>query len=69
MGKPVHPLIGELREIRKSQRLSQDAVGAAIGKVATAMTAYESGQHSPKIDTLCQWADTLGYDVVLKPKD
>ena len=66
-----HDIIIELREIRKESRISQDAIGAALGKHRNHISAYESGYpgyQSPRICTLEAWADTLGYEIILRAK-
>ncbi len=69
MVKPVHPIITELKAIRRSQKVSQDAVGFALGIQQAVISEWESGDHNPQLHSLSKWADTLGYDVVLKLKD
>ena len=64
----THPIITELRRIRKESRMSQDAVAAALGKDSTQITNYERGHQSPRISLIADWADTLGYELVLQPK-
>lgn len=63
-------LIDELRRIRQKSRISQDAIGAAIGKQECTIRAYERGRrgYAPNIDTMTSWADTLGYELALIPK-
>jgi transcriptional regulator with XRE-family HTH domain len=63
-----HNLIADLRKIRQDSRISQDAIGAALGSPRNVITEWELGQHSPKISTLSAWADALGYEIVLQPK-
>jgi transcriptional regulator with XRE-family HTH domain len=63
-------IISELRRIRQHSRISQDAVGAAIGKHRRTVVAYELGEkpYSPDVNTVSAWADTLGYELTIQPK-
>jgi transcriptional regulator with XRE-family HTH domain len=67
-----HEIVVELRKIREQSRISQDAVGAALGKTQAHISNYERGHpryQSPRICTLDEWADTLGYEIVLRAKE
>jgi transcriptional regulator with XRE-family HTH domain len=63
-----HKIVGELRQRRIEQRISQEAVGAALGLNRNAILKYEMGWMSPKIKMLCDWADFIGYEIVLQKK-
>ncbi len=70
MIKPVHPIITELKAIRRSQGVSQDAIGAAMGNDEHSKTInrLETGRHNPMLATITGWADALDYELVLRPK-
>ena len=71
MSMKPHNLISDLRRIRLENRISQDAIGAALGKSQSQITNYERGYpgcQSPRICTLEAWANTLGYEIVLQAK-
>jgi transcriptional regulator with XRE-family HTH domain len=65
----THPIVAELRKIRRAKEISQDAVGAALGKCSSQVSFYESGTNSPKLAMICSWADFLGYEIKLVRKD
>lgn len=52
-----------LRAARERNGLTQADVAAALGKTATAVSYWESGQRSPSIDDLAQLARLLGVPV------
>ena len=62
-------IIKQLKEIRKGERLSQDALAAALGMNSqSGISALERGIRSPTLFTLTCWADALGYELALRPK-
>jgi transcriptional regulator with XRE-family HTH domain len=63
-------LIAALRQLRRENRISQDAVGMSIGRSRYTIIAYEMGypDYSPDIDVIALWAEILGYELTLKPK-
>jgi transcriptional regulator with XRE-family HTH domain len=72
MTRKPHPIISALREVRLASRISQDAIGASLGKRSNEISAYENGhpgRQSPRICTLEAWASALGYEIVLRPKE
>jgi len=63
----IHPIIEELAAERRAQDLSQRAVGRAAGARSSAtVNAWERGLASPTLDHLTDWANALGFDVVLE---
>jgi transcriptional regulator with XRE-family HTH domain len=65
---PPHSILSDLRRIRQASRISQDAIGAAIGVTANNFSRYELGVYHPRIDRIASWAEALGYELVLRPK-
>lgn len=63
-----HPIIQQLRMERRTREWSQDAVAEQLGKGGHEVSRYESGKHSPLLHTVAQWADVLGYELVLVKK-
>jgi transcriptional regulator with XRE-family HTH domain len=67
-----HPIIDDLRRIRQEGRISQEAIGAALDKKTYRVIGrYERGDegYNPSLSTITAWADTLGYEIVLKKKE
>ena len=53
--------VGErIREIRKSQKLSQKQLGDRLGVSQAMVAQYENGDRNPKFETLLKIADALG---------
>jgi transcriptional regulator with XRE-family HTH domain len=64
----LHPVIAELRAVRKAWGLSQSELGckARIGRAMISLA--ENGNRSSRFGLVVQWADALGYEIILKPK-
>jgi transcriptional regulator with XRE-family HTH domain len=52
-----------LKEVRLRKNWTQGALGAAVGKSAGAISDYESGKRTPRIDVLINLADNLEVSV------
>lgn len=53
--------VGErIRQARKAQRLSQQALGEAVGAVQSAVGAWERNEAHPRRDTMLRLAEYLG---------
>ena len=68
MTKP-HPIVSALREIRIERRLSQTTLAGNIGVGQNVLAYRELGHCSPQLNSLTDWADALGFDIVLRPKE
>lgn len=66
--RDLHPVIGELRAARKGWKLSQSEVAERAGLGRTFISMAETGHRGVSFGLVTQWADTLGYEVILKPK-
>lgn len=64
----VHPLIREMTEIRRAWKLTRQDIAARAGYAYTTICHVEAGQRYPGLRLLQDWADVLGYEVVLRPK-
>lgn len=62
-------IIKQLRKIRRDQELSQDAVEAVAALGDGHISQLERGRRTPNLNTLTSWADALGYQIVLRPKE
>lgn len=65
---PVHPLVAQLRLLRHEQGISRACFSERLGWGAWALNHWEVGRHTPKLPALVDWAQALGYDVVLVPR-
>jgi|GEM_PF-4493160 len=62
-------IVAELRKIREEQKCSQDALSLLSGiNSRSYMNSLENGWRNPTLTTLTKWADALGYELALRPK-
>lgn len=66
--KATYPLIDQLKAHRKEKKLSQIALEDISGYSATQISYWETGYRYPKIHQFVDWANALGYEVVLRKK-
>ena len=64
----VHPVVKELTETRLAWDLSTDTVAERIGCSINHFRHLENGSNVPGFRVLNSWADTLGFEVTLRPK-
>jgi len=62
----VHPLIAELRKLRLAQGWTLDDLAWRISVGRSALSAYERGVRRPPIEAVEAYAETLGYELVLR---
>ena len=62
-------IISELRKIRIERNLRQKAIGRAVGRHDSDISAYERGISYPLAGVLDRWAEFLGYEIILRPKN
>lgn len=63
-----HPIITQLRMERRTREISQDSMAAMTGYHRVQIVQYENGYNSPKLETVSNWAEALGYELVLKKR-
>jgi transcriptional regulator with XRE-family HTH domain len=62
-------IVQQLRKIRQDQKLSQDAISMLGGICSKGYVAkIESGYRCPTLKTVTRYAEALGYELVLRPK-
>lgn len=61
-------LADQLREARKTARLSTTALAKEIGVSQSLVSGVENELHGTRIEVLERWADRCGYSVTLTPK-
>ena len=65
----IDPLIDELRMARRLAGLSQGELSAKLGR-KTSQTVYQwEGGSDVRLTSLRVWADALGLDIRLVPKE
>ena len=63
--RPIHPLMLELREIVIGQPVKQEMLAERAGYTSCAVSEWFSGRRTPRIHSITDLANALGYDVVL----
>jgi DNA-binding XRE family transcriptional regulator len=64
-------VIAQLREARRQMKLSQEALAAKLGMTVNSgstISRFESETYNPTLARLVEWADALGYELALRPK-
>ncbi len=65
----LHPLISQLRRERNKLGLTLTMVEDIIGHPEKAIRTWEKGQRKPRFSAFIDYANGLGFDVVLKRKE
>lgn len=65
----VHPLVAELTDLRKQQRIDRSWVAAQLGVKPSRLKDWESGEVEPSMPHLRVWAGALGRDVAVQARD
>ncbi len=60
----------KLKQIRKSQQITQHAMSQELGVNQQAISRFESDEEtSPSLDKVIAYCNALGYELDLKPKE
>lgn len=54
-----------LKEARKSKKLTLEDLGAITGYSGSAISYWEIGSRAPCIQSLIDWANSLGYKLTI----
>lgn len=68
MSGPLHPVIAQLRDIRKAAGLSLQQLERQHGIKAVVAGSYERGDRRPSVDGLQVLLDVYGYQLVAVPR-
>ena len=63
---PRFEMVDAIIKARKRRRLSQRELAERIGVTKTVVSRLESGQHSPRLETVYDIAHALGYRLDVK---
>lgn len=63
---PRFEVVDAIVKARKRRRLSQRELAERIGVTKTVVSRLESGEHSPRLETVYDIAHALGYRLNLK---
>jgi transcriptional regulator with XRE-family HTH domain len=64
----LHPLIDILQDARRAQGVSTMKLAEKSGIGRPAIARYECGEAFPNVHKLTQWAEALGYEIILRKK-
>ena len=62
-------IIKQLRKIRREREIGQQDLSMTAGLCQNHISQLETGRRKPTLPTLNQWANALGYEVVLRVKE
>ena len=68
MKRRPHPLVSALASIRQRQGLTQHTVAERAYLTPSLVGSWEAGWKTPQLPGLIAYADALGYELVLVPK-
>ena len=63
-----HPLIQQLARARTQRGITQKDLASRALITGQSLTGWETGAHDPRLSSISDIADALGYDIVLAPK-
>jgi len=61
-------ILGDLIQIRKGKKVSQDDLTGTLGINSTTLSRYESGKRKMPFDILVKYAEYLEYEIRLLKK-
>lgn len=65
MSEAVHPVVAELRRIRRSRDILQRELAELTGYSRVTISQWEKGRKAPNLRQLQDWAQALGYTIEL----
>lgn len=65
----IHPVVERLTQVRLAWGLTVPEVSKRIGISWGALHRLENGKREPGFKVLTRWADALGYDLSIWPRD
>jgi predicted transcriptional regulator len=67
--KIAHPIIQELRRMRRAVGMTLDDAAAAAGISKTIISEWENGHHDPTLSHLTAYADAVGAHLTVTTAD
>jgi transcriptional regulator with XRE-family HTH domain len=58
----------QLRKVRYQRGLSLNALSALSGYSSKTIQGWENGHFNPSVPAVIDWANTLGFDIVLRDR-
>jgi transcriptional regulator with XRE-family HTH domain len=62
-------IVDKLRTLRVSGKFSQEDISEYAGCSRAHMMRVEALRKYPRLDMVCTWAEAVGYELVLMPKE
>jgi transcriptional regulator with XRE-family HTH domain len=62
-------IIEELRRARGNQGIAQFDLAEVSGYDRGTIAKYETGRGTPSLRMACNWAEALGLEIVVRPKE
>ena len=69
MSRTLSPIVVGLRDARRQQKITQEELAARSGYSVTSLSFWERGLRQPGLQSLTDWAATLGLELGLQPTD
>lgn len=67
--RKVDPVVAQLRYTRKARQITQVEMARTSGLAQSMISEIETGVTQPTVQTVRRYADALGLDLVLKPRN
>ena len=61
-----HAIMADLKEIREANKITQEVIGDEAGYNRVSIAFFETGRRDPKLSTVSNMAQVLGYELVLR---
>ncbi|WP_017585503.1 helix-turn-helix domain-containing protein [Nocardiopsis ganjiahuensis] len=68
MNRRPNPIVDQLARARAQRGISVAALGHRLLTAAPTVHGWESGKHDPRLGSVIAYAEALGYELVLAPK-
>lgn len=65
---PRYEVVQQLKDARKSQHITQEALAERVGTKKSNISRFESGTYNPSLDFLIKVAGSLGKQIQIKVK-
>lgn len=63
---PRYEVVRQLKEVRKAQNITQEALAERVGTKKSNISRLESGNYNPSLDFLIKVAGSLGKQLHIK---
>ncbi len=63
---PRHEVVEQLKNARKAQHMTQEALAERVGTKKSNISRFESGTYNPSLDFLIKIAESLGKQIHIR---